>query len=115
MGLINTGHTARLSTGKDMGGISCAALMGITHLLSLQPALEKNSAPFRLPQNHMLFGCLSETVSKGELGSGGGLEEMRLGCKTACVVTGMCGYIAPSSHQALPSQAVTGSPSWRQQ
>ncbi|XP_064500638.1 condensin complex subunit 1 isoform X2 [Pseudopipra pipra] len=26
---------------------------------------KKNSAPFRLPQNHMLFGCLSETVSKG--------------------------------------------------
>ncbi|NWW69797.1 CND1 protein, partial [Climacteris rufus] len=30
-----------------------------------KPALEKNSAPFRLPQNHMLFTCLSETVSKG--------------------------------------------------
>ncbi|NWI50130.1 CND1 protein, partial [Calyptomena viridis] len=30
-----------------------------------KPALEKNSAPFRLPQNHMLFGCLSETLSKG--------------------------------------------------
>uniref|UniRef100_A0A803W583 Condensin complex subunit 1 n=1 Tax=Ficedula albicollis TaxID=59894 RepID=A0A803W583_FICAL len=30
-----------------------------------KPALEKNSAPFRLLQNHMLFGCLSETVSKG--------------------------------------------------
>ncbi|XP_048150036.1 condensin complex subunit 1 isoform X2 [Corvus hawaiiensis] len=30
-----------------------------------KPALEKDSAPFRLPQNHMLFGCLSETVSKG--------------------------------------------------
>ncbi|KAF4804884.1 Condensin complex subunit 1 [Turdus rufiventris] len=30
-----------------------------------KPALDKNSAPFRLPQNHMLFGCLSETVSKG--------------------------------------------------
>ncbi|KAM7131081.1 condensin complex subunit 1 isoform 1-T1 [Ciconia maguari] len=30
-----------------------------------KPALGKNSAPFRLPQNHMLFGCLSETVSKG--------------------------------------------------
>ncbi|NXW72859.1 CND1 protein, partial [Hirundo rustica] len=30
-----------------------------------KPALEKNSVPFRLPQNHMLFGCLSETVSKG--------------------------------------------------
>ncbi|NXU03493.1 CND1 protein, partial [Buphagus erythrorhynchus] len=30
-----------------------------------KPAVEKNSAPFRLPQNHMLFGCLSETVSKG--------------------------------------------------
>ncbi|XP_075021526.1 condensin complex subunit 1 isoform X3 [Calonectris borealis] len=30
-----------------------------------KPALGKNNAPFRLPQNHMLFGCLSETVSKG--------------------------------------------------
>ncbi|NWW01229.1 CND1 protein, partial [Oreocharis arfaki] len=30
-----------------------------------KPALEKNSGPFRLPQNHMLFSCLSETVSKG--------------------------------------------------
>lgn len=30
-----------------------------------KPALEKKSAPFRLPQNHMLFGCLSETLSKG--------------------------------------------------
>ncbi|KAK1200158.1 CND1 protein, partial [Pygoscelis papua] len=30
-----------------------------------KPALGKNSVPFRLPQNHMLFGCLSETVSKG--------------------------------------------------
>ncbi|NWZ71750.1 CND1 protein, partial [Acrocephalus arundinaceus] len=30
-----------------------------------KPSLEKNSAPFRLPQNHMLFGCLSETVTKG--------------------------------------------------
>uniref|UniRef100_A0A8C3R1T2 Condensin complex subunit 1 n=1 Tax=Cyanoderma ruficeps TaxID=181631 RepID=A0A8C3R1T2_9PASS len=30
-----------------------------------KPAVEKNSAPFRLPQDHMLFGCLSETVSKG--------------------------------------------------
>ncbi|KAM9300116.1 condensin complex subunit 1 [Morus bassanus] len=30
-----------------------------------KPGLGKNSAPFRLPQNHMLFGCLSETVSKG--------------------------------------------------
>ncbi|KAM6144586.1 condensin complex subunit 1 [Phoenicopterus ruber ruber] len=30
-----------------------------------KPALGNNNAPFRLPQNHMLFGCLSETVSKG--------------------------------------------------
>ncbi|XP_075367431.1 condensin complex subunit 1 isoform X2 [Mycteria americana] len=30
-----------------------------------KPALGKNNAPFRLPQNHMLFGCLSDTVSKG--------------------------------------------------
>ncbi|KAM4684127.1 condensin complex subunit 1 isoform 2-T2 [Amazona ochrocephala] len=28
-------------------------------------ALGKNSTPFRLPQNHMLFGHLSETVTKG--------------------------------------------------
>lgn len=88
--------------------------MGVTHLLSLQPALEKKSAPFRLPQNHMLFGCLSETVSKGEPRSAAGLEEMGLGCETACVIIGVCEYIAPSSHQALPSQAVTGSPSWSQ-
>ncbi|NWY49175.1 CND1 protein, partial [Chionis minor] len=25
----------------------------------------QNNAPFRLPQNHMLFGCLSEAVNKG--------------------------------------------------
>ncbi|NXN31545.1 CND1 protein, partial [Nycticryphes semicollaris] len=30
-----------------------------------KPAQGKNSAPFRLPQNHMLFGYLSETLSKG--------------------------------------------------
>ncbi|NWW48276.1 CND1 protein, partial [Pedionomus torquatus] len=30
-----------------------------------KPAQGKNSAPFRLPQNHMLFVCLSETLSKG--------------------------------------------------
>ncbi|NXS50185.1 CND1 protein, partial [Balaeniceps rex] len=30
-----------------------------------KPVLGKNNAPFRLPQNHMLFGHLSETVSKG--------------------------------------------------
>ncbi|NXJ65560.1 CND1 protein, partial [Rostratula benghalensis] len=30
-----------------------------------KPAQGKSSAPFRLPQNHMLFGCLSETLSKG--------------------------------------------------
>ncbi|XP_068258581.1 condensin complex subunit 1 isoform X1 [Nyctibius grandis] len=30
-----------------------------------KPALGKNKAPFRLPQNHVLFECLCETVSKG--------------------------------------------------
>ncbi|XP_064011981.1 condensin complex subunit 1 [Pogoniulus pusillus] len=30
-----------------------------------KPALGKDTAPFRLPQNHMLFGCLSETLSQG--------------------------------------------------
>uniref|UniRef100_A0A8C3JJ68 Condensin complex subunit 1 n=1 Tax=Calidris pygmaea TaxID=425635 RepID=A0A8C3JJ68_9CHAR len=30
-----------------------------------KPAQGKNRAPFRLPQNHTLFGCLSETLSKG--------------------------------------------------
>ncbi|NXH51016.1 CND1 protein, partial [Dicaeum eximium] len=30
-----------------------------------KPALENNSTPLRLLQNHLLFGCLSETVSKG--------------------------------------------------
>uniref|UniRef100_A0A8B9RWE7 Condensin complex subunit 1 n=1 Tax=Accipiter nisus TaxID=211598 RepID=A0A8B9RWE7_9AVES len=30
-----------------------------------KPALGNNNTPFRLPQNHMLFDCLSKTVSKG--------------------------------------------------
>ncbi|NXE26036.1 CND1 protein, partial [Ardeotis kori] len=30
-----------------------------------KPALGKNNAPFRLPQNHVLFGHLSEAVSEG--------------------------------------------------
>ncbi|NXF45842.1 CND1 protein, partial [Oceanites oceanicus] len=30
-----------------------------------KPTLGKNNTPFRLPQNHVLFECLSETVSKG--------------------------------------------------
>ncbi|NXG62680.1 CND1 protein, partial [Hemiprocne comata] len=30
-----------------------------------KPAQGKNKAPFRLPQDHMLFGCLSEALSKG--------------------------------------------------
>uniref|UniRef100_A0A663LU14 Condensin complex subunit 1 n=1 Tax=Athene cunicularia TaxID=194338 RepID=A0A663LU14_ATHCN len=37
----------------------------VCNAISRLPALGKNSAPFRLPQNHMLFDCLSETVSKG--------------------------------------------------
>ncbi|XP_065504815.1 condensin complex subunit 1 isoform X2 [Caloenas nicobarica] len=36
-----------------------------------KPALKKNSAPFRLPQDHMLFGCLREAVSKGFAQPGG--------------------------------------------
>ncbi|NXW05817.1 CND1 protein, partial [Fregetta grallaria] len=30
-----------------------------------KPTQGKNNTPFRLPQNHVLFECLSETVSKG--------------------------------------------------
>ncbi|XP_054242817.1 condensin complex subunit 1 [Indicator indicator] len=30
-----------------------------------KPALGKDTAPFRLPQDHTLFGCLSETLSQG--------------------------------------------------
>ncbi|NXO68957.1 CND1 protein, partial [Phainopepla nitens] len=37
----------------------------ISKLASNPKPAQKNSAPFRLPQNHMLFDCLSETVSKG--------------------------------------------------
>uniref|UniRef100_A0A8D2NHU1 Condensin complex subunit 1 n=1 Tax=Zonotrichia albicollis TaxID=44394 RepID=A0A8D2NHU1_ZONAL len=37
----------------------------VCSVISKLPALGKNSAPFRLPQNHVLFACLSETVSKG--------------------------------------------------
>lgn len=71
------------------------SVVRVTHLFSLQPALEKNKAPFRLPQNHMLFGCLSEILSKGELKSVAGLKEMKLGCQSACVVAGVYGTLIP--------------------
>lgn len=72
-----------------------SSVVGVTHLFSLQPALVKNKAPFRLPQNHMLFGCLSEIMSKGELSSVAGLKEMKLSCQAACVVAGVCGTLIP--------------------
>lgn len=34
----------------------------------------------------MLFGYLTEAVSKGELRAAEGLEEVELGCETACAV-----------------------------
>lgn len=70
-------------------------MVKVTRLFSLQPALGNNNTPFRLPQNHMLFGCLSKTVSKGELTSAVGLEGMELDCETACVVADMCGTMLP--------------------
>lgn len=73
-------------------------------MFSLQPAQGKNNAPFRLPQNHMLFGCLSEAVSKGELKSAVGLEEMELGCETACVVAGVCGTLLPLLIRLCPAK-----------
>jgi len=100
IGLISIVFVARLTTGKGMVGISYV----VTHLFSLQPALGKSSAPFRLPQNHMLFGCLSETVSKGETESAVGLEEMGLGCETACAVAGMCGTWLPLLIRLCPAK-----------
>uniref|UniRef100_A0A8B9VEQ1 Condensin complex subunit 1 n=1 Tax=Anas zonorhyncha TaxID=75864 RepID=A0A8B9VEQ1_9AVES len=37
----------------------------VCNTISKLPALERNKGPFRLPQDHMLFGYLTEAVSKG--------------------------------------------------
>uniref|UniRef100_A0A8C4U7W2 Condensin complex subunit 1 n=1 Tax=Falco tinnunculus TaxID=100819 RepID=A0A8C4U7W2_FALTI len=37
----------------------------VCNAISKLPALEQSNAPFRLPQDHMLFASLSETLSKG--------------------------------------------------
>ncbi|XP_056347392.1 condensin complex subunit 1 isoform X2 [Oenanthe melanoleuca] len=61
--LVTTGLSAKACEDYRLPQEVCNVISKLAS--NPKPALEKNSAPFRLLQNHMLFRCLSETVSKG--------------------------------------------------
>ncbi|XP_026716613.1 condensin complex subunit 1 [Athene cunicularia] len=61
--LVTVGLSEKLCEDYRLAQEVCNAISRLA--CNPKPALGKNSAPFRLPQNHMLFDCLSETVSKG--------------------------------------------------
>ncbi|XP_075270620.1 condensin complex subunit 1, partial [Opisthocomus hoazin] len=61
--LVTVGLSEKVCEDYQMAQEVCNAISKLAS--NPKPALGKSSAPFRLPQNHMLFGCLSETVSKG--------------------------------------------------
>uniref|UniRef100_A0A8C8B2Z5 Condensin complex subunit 1 n=1 Tax=Otus sunia TaxID=257818 RepID=A0A8C8B2Z5_9STRI len=61
--LVTVGLSEKLCEDYRLAQEVCNAISRLA--CNPKPALGKNNAPFRLPQNHMLFDCLSETVSKG--------------------------------------------------
>ncbi|XP_030327492.1 condensin complex subunit 1 isoform X2 [Strigops habroptila] len=61
--LVTVGLSEKLCEDCRLAQEVCNAISKLAR--NPKQALGKNSAPFRLPQDHMLFGCLSETVSKG--------------------------------------------------
>ncbi|XP_009576682.1 PREDICTED: condensin complex subunit 1-like, partial [Fulmarus glacialis] len=61
--LVTVGLSEKVCEDYQLAQEVCNAISKLAS--NPKPALGKNNAPFRLPQNHMLFGCLSETVSKG--------------------------------------------------
>ncbi|XP_010144591.1 PREDICTED: condensin complex subunit 1, partial [Buceros rhinoceros silvestris] len=61
--LVTVGLTEKVGEDYRLAQEICNAISKLAS--NPKPALEKNKAPFRLPQNHMLFGCLSEIMSKG--------------------------------------------------
>ncbi|NWR65294.1 CND1 protein, partial [Bucorvus abyssinicus] len=61
--LVTVGLTEKVGEDYRLAQEICNAVSKLAS--NPKPALGKNKAPFRLPQNHMLFGCLSEIMSKG--------------------------------------------------
>ncbi|XP_025960649.2 condensin complex subunit 1 isoform X1 [Dromaius novaehollandiae] len=61
--LVTVGLSEKVCEDYRLAQEVCSAISKLAS--NPKPALGKNSAPFRLPQTHMLFGSLSEAVSKG--------------------------------------------------
>ncbi|XP_042644212.1 condensin complex subunit 1 isoform X2 [Tyto alba] len=61
--LVTVGLSEKLCEDYRLAQEVCNAISKLAY--NPKPSQGKNNAPFRLPQNHMLFGRLSETVSKG--------------------------------------------------
>ncbi|XP_061861785.1 condensin complex subunit 1 [Colius striatus] len=61
--LVTAGLSEKVCEDYRLAQEVCSAISKLAS--SPKPALGKSNPPFRLPQNHMLFSCLSETVSKG--------------------------------------------------
>ncbi|NXV72163.1 CND1 protein, partial [Atlantisia rogersi] len=61
--LVSVGLSEKVSEDYRLAQAVCKAISKLGG--SSETALGKDRTPFRLPQNHALFGCLSESVSKG--------------------------------------------------
>ncbi|KAM6321256.1 condensin complex subunit 1 [Aegotheles albertisi] len=61
--LVTVGLSEKVCEDYQLAQEVCNAISKLA--TSPKPALRKNNAPFRLPQDHVLFKCLSEAVSKG--------------------------------------------------
>ncbi|NXI35166.1 CND1 protein, partial [Galbula dea] len=61
--LVTSGLSEKASEDYRLAQDVCSAISKVAS--NPKSAVGKNSAPFRLPQNHMLFGCLRKTLSKG--------------------------------------------------
>ncbi|XP_067158816.1 condensin complex subunit 1 isoform X2 [Apteryx mantelli] len=61
--LVTVGLSEKVCEDYRLAQEVCNAISKLAN--NPKPALGKKNAPFRLPQTHMLFGSLSEAVSKG--------------------------------------------------
>ncbi|NWH73336.1 CND1 protein, partial [Piaya cayana] len=61
--LVTVGLSEKVSEDYRLAQEVCNAVSKLAR--TTKPAQGKDNAPFRLPKDHMLFGRLSETVSKG--------------------------------------------------
>ncbi|NXY48218.1 CND1 protein, partial [Ceuthmochares aereus] len=61
--LVTVGLSEKVSEDYRLAQEVCNAISKLAR--NPKPTQGKNNAPFRLPQDHVLFGCLSDAVSKG--------------------------------------------------